>query len=315
MNIEQLNIIADTIARSITEHVDPVMRALTARLEQLETRAADVDARPVPRDGLSAYDLAVQTGYAGTLEQWLETLRGEPGAAGDPGPQGEAGPAGEPGPPGAQGPQGERGEPGPAGDPGPAGEPGQAGPVGPAGPAGPQGEAGPTGERGADGQDGAPGPQGLPGVDGKAGPAGPPGLDAAALVVHPLDQARSYAPGSWASHAGGLWRATSQTQGMQGWECVVAGLADVQIEADEDMRTIRMAVTSSAGVITERSFALPTMIYRGIYTAGQQYVRGDVVTWGGSSWTCREDTTDKPGDSPAWQLAVKRGRDGRDGKS
>lgn len=65
--------------------------------------------------GKSAYDLAVQEGYEGTLDEWLESLKGEAGAPGDQGPQGETGPQGERGPEGEQGPQGERGEKGESG--------------------------------------------------------------------------------------------------------------------------------------------------------------------------------------------------------
>ena len=33
-------------------------------------------------DGKSAYELAVESGYVGTLEEWLESLRGETGEGG-----------------------------------------------------------------------------------------------------------------------------------------------------------------------------------------------------------------------------------------
>lgn len=46
----------------------------------------------VGADGKSAYELAVQEGYSGTLNQWLASLEGSPGAVG---PTGPAGPAGE----------------------------------------------------------------------------------------------------------------------------------------------------------------------------------------------------------------------------
>jgi hypothetical protein len=39
-----------------------------------------------PRDGLSAYQLAVQNGdFTGTLDEYLESLHGEKGDPGDPG--------------------------------------------------------------------------------------------------------------------------------------------------------------------------------------------------------------------------------------
>lgn len=55
--------------------------------------------------------------------------------------------------------------------------------------------------------------------------------------------------------------------------------------------------------------------FEGVYQEGQSYEKGNLVTWGGSSWHCNEPTTtSKPGDgSKDWTLMVKRGRDGRDG--
>ena len=42
------------------------------------------------------------------------------------------------------------------------------------------------------------------------------------------------------------------------------------------------------------------------------YEKGDAVTHQGSTWIARSDTSAKPGTDPAWQLVVKRGREGRD---
>ena len=69
-------------------------------------------------DGKSAYQLAVDNGYSGTLEEWLEDLKGEKGDKGD---------------------KGDKGEDGAAGEQGPAGSDGAVGPEGPQGPQGPQG--------------------------------------------------------------------------------------------------------------------------------------------------------------------------------
>ena len=52
---------------------------------------------------LDAYGVAVRNGFAGTEEEWLESIRG---------PAGPAGPAGEPGPTGSPGPKGDTGSPG-----------------------------------------------------------------------------------------------------------------------------------------------------------------------------------------------------------
>ena len=63
------------------------------------------------------------------------------------------------------------------------------------------------------------------------------------------------------------------------------------------------------------TITFPVDIYRGVFTEGKTYERGDGVTWAGSEWHCHDTTTSKPGDgSKAWTLKVKRGRDGRDGQ-
>lgn len=54
-------------------------------------------------DGLSAFQLAQQEGFEGTLEEWLKTLKGETGEQGIPGERGETGPQGPQGEPGRDG--------------------------------------------------------------------------------------------------------------------------------------------------------------------------------------------------------------------
>lgn len=61
-------------------------------------------AGPQGEPGASAYEVAVENGFTGTEEQWLESLKGEPG------PQGIQGEQGEQGPQGPQGPQGQAGK-------------------------------------------------------------------------------------------------------------------------------------------------------------------------------------------------------------
>ena len=62
--------------------------------------------------GKSAYEIAVENGFEGDEQAWLDSLIG---------PQG---PAGKDGADGAQGPQGEQGPQGPQGEPGADGEDG-----------------------------------------------------------------------------------------------------------------------------------------------------------------------------------------------
>ncbi len=93
---------------------------------------------PAGAEGLSAYEVAVTNGFAGTEEEWLASLEGPAGADGA---QGEVGPAG---PAGADGAQGEVGPAGPAGADGAQGE------VGPAGPSAVSADAGNSSKIGTD---------------------------------------------------------------------------------------------------------------------------------------------------------------------
>jgi hypothetical protein len=62
-----------------------------------------------------------------------------------------------------------------------------------------------------------------------------------------------------------------------------------------------------------KDFRLPIIVDRGVYKEGQTYRPGDGVTRGGSYWICQEETADKPDSGKGFRLAVKKGRDGRDG--
>lgn len=54
------------------------------------------------------------------------------------------------------------------------------------------------------------------------------------------------------------------------------------------------------------------MIWRGVFDSNRTYLPGDVATWKGSLWHCNKEVTGKIG-SDHWSLAVKAGRDGKDG--
>jgi len=59
----------------------------------------------------------------------------------------------------------------------------------------------------------------------------------------------------------------------------------------------------------------PGLTYAGVYQDGKAYEPAELVTWAGSLWHCNEPTRSRPGDgSASWTLAVKRGRDGKDGR-
>jgi hypothetical protein len=90
------------------------------------------------------------------------------------------------------------------------------------------------------------------------------------------------------------------------------GFEDMTEELADDGRTI-IRRYSRGDEVKEFRHALPVMIYRGIYKAGQAYAVGDTVTFGGSLWIAEDDTDEKPDGGKGWRLAAKRGRDGKDG--
>ena len=93
-------------------------------------------------DGKSAFEIAQEMGFEGTVEEWLESLKGAQGEAfkfEDFTEEQLASLVGPEGPQGAQGPMGPQGEPGKDGEQGPQGEVVPMGPHGELGPMGPQG--------------------------------------------------------------------------------------------------------------------------------------------------------------------------------
>ncbi len=147
----------------------------------------------------------------------------------------------------------------------------------------------------------------------KDGEPGEDGKDALQIEIMPhIDAEKAYPRGTYAIHHGGLWRSYQKTTGMNGWECLVDGIRDVDITQAEE-RNFTVTAIKSSGEKTEKTFSVPVMIYRDIFKEGEKYSPGDSVTWGGSVWYCHQATGDKPGEdgSKGWKLAVKRGRDAR----
>jgi hypothetical protein len=64
----------------------------------------------------------------------------------------------------------------------------------------------------------------------------------------------------------------------------------------------------------EYELTFPCPVYCGIFKEGEQYVPGDLATWGGELWHCDKETKAKPG-TEDWTLAVKKGRNGKDAKN
>jgi len=92
------------------------------------------------------------------------------------------------------------------------------------------------------------------------------------------------------------------------------GMEDMTLERTGDRDYVLRFVRGDR--VKEFPFTIDAMIYQGIFEQGREYRKGDTVTYAGSLWFARADTSAVPGagETP-WQLAAKRGRDGRDGKN
>lgn len=227
-----------------------------------------------------------------TAVEHRAAMPGPQGERGEAGPQGERGGDGAKGLDGPVGPQGEKGEPGEPGPAGADGEDGDEGPMGPAGPQGPQGEKGEPGPRGETGPMGPAGPAGRDGRDGAAGANGDKGLDGL--------NGRDGVDG---------------THGKDGRDGL--GFDDLSVLHDGERGfTFRF---QRGDVVKDFTFSIPALLDRGVYVEGRTYEPGDVVTWGGSMWIAKAETTARPDEhvaegARAWRLSVKRGRDGKTGR-
>jgi hypothetical protein len=77
-----------------------------------------------------------------------------------------------------------------------------------------------------------------------------------------------------------------------------------------DDRTVK-AVYKRGDEIVEKEFKFPSIIYKGVYQQGK-HEKGDAVTFAGSLWIAKKDTENPPSKNDDWQLAVKRGVNGKD---
>lgn len=88
-------------------------------------------------------------------------------------------------------------------------------------------------------------------------------------------------------------------------------IEDFDLSLGEDGRTVTASLKRGETVI-EKSIKLATILDRGVYKSGQEYEKGDGVTYGGCFWICQKDGAGTPGSGDDWRLSVKRGRDGRE---
>lgn len=159
-----------------------------------------------------------------------------------------------------------------------------------------------------DGKDGADGKDGKDGEDGQPGKKGADGIGlAGALIDRDGNLVMTMTNGETKSL--GLVAGKDGEDGKDGRDGF--GFDDMTLDYDGE-RTFTF-LFQRGGHIEERRFVVPVVLDRGVYRAETAYAKGDAVTYGGSVWIAQSDTKAKPDGSSDWRLAVKKGRDGKDG--
>lgn len=307
-----------TLLDVVRAWVEPAFVTVCRRIEALEQRAPVAgpkgDAGDAGADGRSAYELARAAGFPGSEEAWLESLCGAPGEDGKDGADGRSVTLDDIAPIAAR-----------------AAEEAVA--------------KLPAPKDGKDGESVHPDTvRAMVAEQVRLHVAeiprprdGEPGRDATAIEYRDgIDESKSYPRGTHALHRGGVIVAMRATDPLvvdvtklsstdatlpaadltaAGWAVAMNGThTDVEESLDEG-RTIRRTLTMTNGkvIVSERKTSIA--IYRGVWLHDREYSRGDLSTRDGSVWHCEaQTTTEEPGRSPAWKLAVKRGNHGRDGK-
>jgi len=117
--------------------------------------------------------------------------------------------------------------------------------------------------------------------------------------------------GDGSSHSAGLVVGRDGVDGQDGAPGAAGlGILDLDVSLGDDGRTLALRFERD-GLAEVFEVELPVMLYRGVFDAERAYRPGDTVTFGGSAWVCHSPTSARPGEGEGWQLAVKRGRDGK----
>jgi collagen type III alpha len=203
------------------------------------------------------------------------------------------------------------------------------------------------GDPGIDGKDGAPGQDGkdgAPGLPGEPGPIGPaptseaiveamramPELAeivrevaAAYLIENPPKDGKDGErgqPGEKGEKGDPARDGRDGLPGLQGEKGRDGidgkdglGIDDYEVALEDDGRFEVRRWMREGTVVKEVRLKRSDMIYREVWRPAE-YLKGDVVSHGGSAFVATRDTSDKPETSDAWRLAIKRGRDGKDAK-
>lgn len=227
---------------------------------------------------------------------------------------------GEPGKDGRDGVDGKDGSPGKDGR---DGVDGKVGAPGERGTDGKDGRDGVDGKDGVPGRDGPAGKDGRDGIDGKEGAAGRDGVDGKSVTVDDVLPHFHQTFDKWALDferraqdihtrlLASFEKPKDGRDGVNGKDGTDGlGFDDIDITHDGE-RGFTIAVVRGERR-KEFTFQIPVVLERGVFKTGHEYERGDGVTADGSYWIAQKNApSGKPGHSPDWRLAVKKGRDGK----
>ena len=75
-------------------------------------------------------------------------------------------------------------------------------------------------------------------------------------------------------------------------------------------------IAAATAPLEARIAELEARGYAGAWSSGKRYTKGQIVTYDGSAWIAKLDSVNvRPAtDREHWQLMVRKGADGRDGK-
>jgi hypothetical protein len=153
--------------------------------------------------------------------------------------------------------------------------------------------------------------------DGAPGKDGEPGKDGASVTVDDVMPQLEAGFSRWALDferraADVLQRAAERIPKPKDG---VDGMSIEDLKVTHDGDGLVLLTFCRGDVSREFTIRLPRFKDMGVYREGQAHQKGDGVTFGGSFWIAQvDDPPGKPGDPDSgWRLAVKKGRDGKDG--
>ena len=213
-------------------------------------------------------------------------------------------------------PQGEKGEDGRDGKDGIDGKDGQDGRDGTNGLDGKDGINGVDGKDGENGRDGVDGKDGRDGIDGKDGINGEKGLDGKdgrdgedgiGLAGAVIDRDGELVVTTTKGAAIKLGPVVGR-DGADG-----LGFDDMSAESDGEGRVTLKFMRGQQVKEFPLTFEIP--VYRGYWREGRKCEAGHMLTHEGSVWIAKRANCSKPclENKEDWQLAVRKGRDGKDG--